>query len=72
MSHIMNGFLSNYKAAGYERLSREDDRKDESSSIASQKMLLIPLLNLIILQLSSIIVMMDLQDLTSIVPASSN
>ena len=40
MSHIMNGFLSNYKAAGYERLSREDDRKDESSSIASQKMII--------------------------------
>lgn len=36
----MNGFLSNYKAAGYERLSREDDRKDESSSIASQKMII--------------------------------
>lgn len=36
----MNGLDSNYKVAGYERLSREDDRKDESSSIESQKMII--------------------------------
>lgn len=36
----MNGFGLNYKVAAYERLSREDDRKDESSSIESQKMII--------------------------------
>lgn len=36
----MNGVGLNYKVAAYERLSREDDRKDESSSIESQKMII--------------------------------
>lgn len=36
----MNSFISNYKVAAYERLSREDDRIDESSSIESQKMII--------------------------------
>lgn len=36
----MDGIVSNYRVSGYERLSREDDRKDESSSIESQKMII--------------------------------
>ena len=31
---------SNYLVGAYERLSKEDDRRDESSSIESQKMII--------------------------------
>lgn len=43
MSKVMNSLRSNYSdylVGAYERLSKEDDRRDESSSIRSQKMII--------------------------------
>ena len=41
MFMMMNTELNHmYKVAAYERLSREDDRKEESSSIESQRMII--------------------------------